>query len=456
MTFEEMVTAVKPEGHRAGGKGQAAEGMGARAWPRSQADFPAEGGKGVFFLHEGFVRAAAGEVGLDARDAQLAVETARRIAADEALARLAWHARYLAFVAPEEERSALRSFPGEMGALGKDTGLFYLVILLAGIDLWRRNAARRSLPRDVAADTLSDIRVKLNEYERWYGVRGLQPGSFAFLLRHVHGSLFQLGRLQFEMGPFRGSVHVWRRRRDGRVLALAADGTWYSRDGRLVVPPPRDEDRAELEEAAQVWQARLERREGCVVGHPVHPRGEALAGRCRLSLAEWEEVLAPGDPVLHLHIPSGAPLDPEQCTESLCRAEAFFPRHVPEFPFRAYSLGTWFLDAQLEGVLPPTANIVRFSRRFYRFPAPSSPDAALRFVFGPNRPADPAALPQRTTLERRLVEHLVQGKAWHAGRGFILQGDAGDSNHYRRLGIPDDLTWEPARRAGSASPFRRG
>lgn len=129
---------------------------------------------------------------------------------------------------------------------------------------------------------------------------------------------------------------------------------------------------------------------------------------------------AAGDPLLGVHIPPGAPLTPEACDDSFARARPFFDRHVPGGPWRIASCGSWLLDPQLAGMLPPTSNIVRFQRRFTPVPDRAWPgdEDVLRFVFG-NPRADVASLTPTTTLERAIVDHLHAGGHFRTCAGWL-------------------------------------
>ena len=432
MEREAVMAALGIDPAAISGSGGAGAGLWSpEAWERSQAGYAGEGSR---YLSEAYIADAGRTACLDERDVRLAAETAALVARSEPLARFAWHLHVVSFRSGPDGRNAVRNAPQTLPGLGERSGLFYLVVLLSGIDRWREVAQRRPLPADLARATLRDIHRKLGEHERWYGVRGLVVGSFVFLVRHLYGEILELGRLQFEVGAFRGPVRVLRRRGDGAVLAVAVDGTRYTRDGRLLLSANAA--------APDSWVARCEEENGTLRAHPVRSVGEAVPRRCRLALAEWEEVLAPGDPVLHLHIPSGEPLDPARCAASFREAERIFPQYMPEHSFKAFALSTWFLDPHLEEVLPPSANIVRFARQFYRHPSMSNPASAFRFVFGPNHPADLDALPRETTLQRVLVDHVRAGGTWHGGSGFILRGEADGSERYRLRDLPADLAWE--------------
>lgn len=126
-----------------------------------------------------------------------------------------------------------------------------------------------------------------------------------------------------------------------------------------------------------------------------------------------------GDPCLGVHIPESGPLTPEACDASFQAAGAFFARHLPEETYRVATCGSWLLDDQLADYLPATSNIVRFQRRFHLMPGGRPCDGEIvSFVFRQHfsRPED---LPQRTTLERAIVQHLLAGRHWQARWGWV-------------------------------------
>jgi hypothetical protein len=126
-----------------------------------------------------------------------------------------------------------------------------------------------------------------------------------------------------------------------------------------------------------------------------------------------------GDPCLGVHIPESGPLSPEACDASLQWAREFFPRHFPEESCRFATCGSWLLDDQLAEYLPASSNIVRFQRRFQLMPGSRPCDGEIvSFVFRRND-AHIDDLPQRTTLERAIVQHLRAGRHWQARWGWL-------------------------------------
>lgn len=134
----------------------------------------------------------------------------------------------------------------------------------------------------------------------------------------------------------------------------------------------------------------------------------------------------PGAHVLGLHIPETGSMTAAACEDSLARAREFFPRYFPDEHYRLGTCGSWLMDEQLADHLPDDSNIVAFQRRFRLLPDARPGDAAVtEFVFrrvgdGPDFPRSILdELPQRTTLERAIVEHLRAGRHWQVRTGWL-------------------------------------
>ncbi|MFE9406121.1 acyltransferase domain-containing protein [Streptomyces sp. NPDC006530] len=129
----------------------------------------------------------------------------------------------------------------------------------------------------------------------------------------------------------------------------------------------------------------------------------------------------PGDRCLDLHVPDfRGPLTPEACADSIARAKEFFARHFPDEGYRLAVCHSWLLDAQLRDYLPEHSNIARFQGLFraaYKDDEPADGEP-VGFVFG-NRELPVAELPQRTTLQRAVARHLLDGGHWYVGHGWF-------------------------------------
>ncbi|MEV6797441.1 acyltransferase domain-containing protein [Micromonospora rifamycinica] len=225
------------------------------------------------------------------------------------------------------------SLPASLGPAGR---YFYLHVFLTALPTTRRLHDSLGIPAEVSWHTLADLGAKMAIHRRTHGQGGLDRQNW--LTRHFRGSLYRLGRLQFD-----------RFRLDPAVAA-----------------------------------------------------GSPLAGQ----------------PVLDVHIPEDGPLALADCDESFASAAVFFARHFPQEPYPAAVCRSWLLDDQLAEYLPPTANIIRFQRRFRLFPPVLDGDHdVFEFVFR-QHPTDLAELPQDTALQRAVVTHLRSGRHWRIRTGW--------------------------------------
>ena len=386
----------------------------ADGWQESARTYPAHG---LPFLERGFVADASATLAFPEEVREGLVGAARRISADSALSALAWHGVRRLY-GPNAAPMAMQQWPSLVEALGAEGNLFYLLLAMANLPALREIYRRRRIPQQVAKATLADVRRWLEADRTQHGTWGLWPFSLPYVAYTLTGARYHLVRLQFQPGPFRSRVRVYRRRADGAVLALSEAGVRFRADGQLVGAgglPPAESD----------WTADWEETERNVRGTPILPTGRALPETVALALDDWQLVLARGDPVLQIHIPAGEPMDFDRCGASFREAMRFFPRHCPDTPFRAFACSSWLLDNQFEHLLRPSANIVRFIRELYLLPGGSDNRVTLERVFG-TVPADLRQAPRDTALRRAIVDHLLAGGHLRAGAAFLL---------------PEDLCW---------------
>jgi len=394
------------------GGGQAVERL-LEGWSHSQASMPADGQ--VFFLDPSYVAEAGEEAALDADLTAALVTAARRADAGPAARALAWHVYHRLKERPEWGPGGPGGWPTPTALVGESAPLFYLLALLGDLPALREIHRAHAVPRAIHQATLCDIQRWADHYRRAEGVWGMDARHLPWYWLHLHGELYEVGRLQYEPGPWQLPVRVYRHAVTGAVVALSDEGVRYRADGQ------RD-GAGGVEDPAGAWTAHLVVGAEEITGHRILPVGQAEREITRLARAEWPEALAPGAPVLHLHIPQGAPLEMEACRHSLQEALRFFSTHFPEQPVVAFACHSWLLDAQLEEALPPTSNLVRFLRQMYLLPVADNGGGAFFFTFG-QAPTDLSQLPRDTTLRRALIDHVLRGGHWRGGACFLLPQD---------------------------------
>jgi hypothetical protein len=87
---------------------------------------------------------------------------------------------------------------------------------------------------------------------------------------------------------------------------------------------------------------------------------------------------------------------------------------------------------QLQQILPPESNIVRFQREFYLYPHPGSPKFLWNFVFGEKYP-DVTTAPRDTELRNSVLDWLEQDNELFDLPGVMLHTpeDWGTQPYYK-------------------------
>jgi hypothetical protein len=310
-----------------------------------------------------------------------------------------------------QDWSPLPVDPEVAATFGNQASMFYLLAYLAALPYVAQSYKRMGIGMDVFHDTMLDFQLWMIHYKNVYGYWGF--AQFMWIWIHMACKLFRLGRLQYILGSFDYGVTFFRKKQTGEILALAdpalrlrADG-YAAGAGRRPLPGNQPLPEPATEEGD--WQPVFEASPEGWRGNPVSPYGFAIKRDTFLPRLEWEVALQKGDTVLDLHIPRNDPFTVEACRASLRRAYDFFPQKFPDRPFRAATCHTWFFTAQLQDLMPPESNIIRFQREFYLFPYPGGPGFLWTFVFT-EKYQDPATAPRDTSLRRAVLDWLGEGK----------------------------------------------
>jgi len=235
----------------------------------------------------------------------------------------------------------------------------------------------------------------------------LGPRNLGWCYRVLLGKTIRIGRLQYIHRPFSRPFRVYNHR-SGGVTLLAESETSFTDEGRI------------LTNGQPAWTAHLEEEPGCVAGSPVVD-GYAVRQTLRLNLAEWTEVLRPGDLILEIHIPEDGPMGFSGCAESLLEARDRFGALFPDRPFKAFGCFSWLLDPQFQQILPATSNIVRFQRACHLLPLNNGNGrAGLSRIF---HTEDLASAPRETSMQRAVLNHIASGGALYGGGAIILPQD---------------------------------
>ncbi len=325
------------------------------------------------------------------------------------LSRLLAHARWCFFEhQPAQDPTSWPMLPAETGDAGR---LFYAAVMMAELPRTIGRHRQRGIPPEITAYTFSDLELWLRHYHAQNGAWGFN--EHGWLIKHLRGELFALGRLQFELCDNPLPFHAWQNIRDNRVILFAAADFAVRADGLFAS--------ADSGAAQDVFVTRYVQDHQQVTGHPVNERGEIQSSPLTLPFAQWRNVINPGDPSLGVHIPARGELAPRECEDSFARARDFFPRYFADRPIRGLWIESWLMDPQLADYLPAAGNIVQFQKFFFPTPFPHANDLQMRQrIFGVDQFKPVDELPGATRLQQIFVRHVRAGKSWRAAAGIRL------------------------------------
>ncbi|MHB0935525.1 MAG: hypothetical protein ACYDCO_03365 [Armatimonadota bacterium] len=328
----------------------------------------------------------------------------RQISGNEALRLLAWHGYRAAYYGADVD---FLRWP-DMSGIKPASGVFFLLLALAAVPVIIERNRLKGAPEGANEAAFAEIgQLCAQAQGEARELVGLPATALTFLQHQLSGSA-RIGRFRYARTCFNGYFEIYRERETARTMAIAFGDYNFNDKGLMDFDP----------DPGFGWVSRRRDDEHAVAGIPISPLGRALREEVRLPHAQWRRVITYGEYSLSLHIPGGAPLDPEACRDSMLQAEAFFNRHFPE-PVSVCTLVSWIASPILGKILPAGANLARFQQEAYLYPVPARGDEHLNKIFGPP-PFDPATAPADTTLRKNLLEYLRRGGKWYWGGLFFL------------------------------------
>lgn len=129
-------------------------------------------------------------------------------------------------------------------------------------------------------------------------------------------------------------------------------------------------------------------------------------------------------PILSVHIPSSANLSREALDDSYQQARAFYPAH-PEVCLvdgqkpQHIICRSWLLSPTLRTFLGENSGIRRFAEDFELYDSENESKGCYHFLFMAKEDADPATLPENSSLQRAVKAHLMAGGGIGAGAGLL-------------------------------------
>lgn len=120
-----------------------------------------------------------------------------------------------------------------------------------------------------------------------------------------------------------------------------------------------------------------------------------------------------GDPVISVHIPSNAHLKRDQLDSSYSQARKFFSSSMispwSEGRPKAILCDSWLLSPTLDLLLPETSGIRIFSSDYRRYHEQTDSNSFYRWLYQLPSPVPYHELPEKTSLQKALKQHLLSG-----------------------------------------------
>ena len=279
--------------------------------------------------------------------------------------------------------------------------------------------AARGIPESNLRELLQDLPRWIETYaDRTRGLAGF--AQVAWLREHISARLFQVGRLQFQPTKWNAPWTLLENAR-GEFALVAHGGDQVARNGQFASCLGVD--------AAGARDVVYEERPDGLLGHRARADGTLSVEPAFFPAAEWTRRIAPGDPAINIHIPSGSPLAPEACRDAIRDAQVFFKTYFPDWPAahaKAMICESWLLYPDFQKILPSNSNIAAFQRLFLLFPLRDMDDHQFyeRAFVPDGRAVTRDKL--RTRLQFALFDHIAAGHTPLEGGGVIpLRPDAG-------------------------------
>lgn len=136
----------------------------------------------------------------------------------------------------------------------------------------------------------------------------------------------------------------------------------------------------------------------------------------RIGELEFERLPETGD--ISIHIPSDADLSPEAVDRSVHKAREFFSRFYPESS-GVFWCHSWLMSPVLRSLLAEDSNIRRFQERFLTGQGEFDGEDIYEWLFRVPEGTAAEALPEDTSLQRRVKALLLAGGKVGRAKGIL-------------------------------------
>lgn len=312
-----------------------------------------------------------------------------------------------------DDGPSIAKFPVPEALLGKDAGVFSLLVAMASLKYAREAYQKLGLPEETIFGVVRWI-VGTNDLHRLAhnGLPGHCLQQLFWLKYYMRGKLFGVGRFEYLLEPVNPDFpHIYKSKKTGEVVAFCRDTWLIAEDGYRY-----------YNQSAGCGNSFFEKTDTTISGIAIDLKAGKIDinNKRTVSAEEFLPVLEDGDLVPGIHIPAGGRMSPEVVKETLKMAVEFFKKYF-NIDIKLFSCYSWLFNPDLRDELP-NSNIVKFMDMANLFPAQPSPKSGMFFIFG-KEDDDWSDYPCDNPVRKAFHNLRLSGKPLRAGGMFLLTDD---------------------------------
>lgn len=139
----------------------------------------------------------------------------------------------------------------------------------------------------------------------------------------------------------------------------------------------------------------------------------------RIGQLEYEFLEEKNIKTVSIHIPSDAILDSVLIDDSFLQAKIFIQNHFPTFNNAEFICDSWLLSPRLKELLNENSKIIAFQRRFEIKTFNTQDKDFFEWVFKVPPETDYSLLSEKTSLQRKIKQLLLQNENIGSGYGVL-------------------------------------
>ena len=335
------------------------------------------------------------------------VAEAERICLDEgAMIWVSVLSKYMETASAVEARATGKVLPADYQSISEMIPLFPIAAMIPRMEAFYRahgfegEELRFNFRVFEISLRLSKIAVKKPAFTRTY---------YSWTLLYTLGEIFDYASFNFQYKKFGSNVILLRNKKSGEYLLFPTEGIMH-RDGRTLGDAGYTDEEGSFDCA-------LVETDDEYIGYPA-VNNVISNKKITVKKADYDVVLTKEDYVIGLHIPRNVDFSDEAIEASLRGAVPIIRERFPEWQPKMYVCSTWLNDPGLEALLGSESRIVKFGKRFLRYPGGAANGrGGYGFVFLGYEENE--NLPEDTSLRRKLKAHYLNGGYTYFTPGII-------------------------------------